>query len=74
MSTSLKQEIHESILYVEDPEGLQKMSSKKEELSLAIFVKNSLNGKFIIKVIIDAIEYIFFPNHLRNHQMIGFIL
>ena len=74
MSTSLEQEIHESILYVEDPEGLQKMSSKKEELSLAIFVKNSLNGKFIIKVIIDAIEYIFFPNHLRNHQMIGFIL
>ena len=45
MSTSFEQEIHESILYVEDPEGLQKMSSKKQELSLDILVKNNLNGK-----------------------------
>ena len=54
MSTSFEQEIHESILFVEDPEGLQKMSSKKEEIALDIFVKNSLNGNFIIKVIIES--------------------
>ena len=54
MSTSFEQEIHESILYVEDPEALQRMSSKKEELSLDIFVKNSLKGKYFIKLVIKS--------------------
>ena len=54
MSTSFEQEIHESILFVEDPEGLQKMSSKKEEIMLDIYMKNILNGNFIIKVIIES--------------------
>ena len=54
MSTSFQQEIHESILYVEDPEALQRMSSKKEELSLDIFVKNSLKGKYFIKLVIKS--------------------
>ena len=58
MSTSFEQEIHESILYVEDPEALQRMSSKKEELFLDIFVKNIAKGKYIIKVMIETSNFL----------------
>ena len=38
------QDIKETFLYVEDPEGIQKMGSKNEELIFDIFVENSQKG------------------------------
>ena len=39
-------DIKKSILYVEDPEQLRKMSSKKEELIMNIFVARAMEGNF----------------------------